>query len=276
MSRQADVYFGRFEYCERQIMSPPPRDLGLVVVIPCYDEPDLIGTLESLWSCQRPACAAGVIVVINSPAECAAEIRARNRRTLEEGRGWAEGHAGTGIDFHWLHFPDLPPKQAGVGLARKIGMDEAARRLDDVGRSKGVIAGFDADCRCEVNYLKSIERHFAGHLRSPACSIYFEHPLAGPLEPEIYEAIAVYELHLRYYVQALRYAGFPHAYHTIGSAMAGRADAYMKQGGMNKRQAGEDFYFLQKMFALGGFTELNGTTVFPSPRESDRVPDRKS
>jgi hypothetical protein len=54
--------------------------------------------------------------------------------------------------------------------------------------------------------------------------------------------------------------------------MAVRADAYMKQGGMNKRQAGEDFYFLQKIFPLGGFTELNETTVIPSSRESDRVP----
>jgi hypothetical protein len=107
---------------------------------------------------------------------------------------------------------------------------------------------------------------------SPACSIYFEHPLEGDLQPEIYEAIAAYELHLRYYVQALRYAGFPHAYHTIGSSMAVRAKAYMEQGGMNRRQAGEDFYFLHKLIPLGGFTELNSTAVYPSPRASNRVP----
>ena len=107
---------------------------------------------------------------------------------------------------------------------------------------------------------------------SPACSIYFEHPLEGELAPEIYEAIVAYELHLRYYVQALRFAGFPHAYHTIGSSMAVRARAYMEQGGMNRRRAGEDFYFLHKMMPLGGFTELNSTAVYPSPRPSDRVP----
>ena len=91
-----------------------------------------------------------------------------------------------------------------------------------------------------------------GNPRSPGCSIYFEHPLHGPLEPKVYEAIAAYELHLRYYVQALRYAAFPYAHHTIGSSMAVRADAYAKQGGMNKRQAGEDFYFLHKIIPLGG------------------------
>ena len=272
MSRQTDVYFERFGFCERQILSAPARDLGLVVVIPCFNEPDWIGSLESLRACEEPTCAVEVIVVINSPADCAPEIRARNRRTLEVGRGWAADHAGPGLAFHWLDFPELPAKQAGVGLARKIGMDEAARRFDDVGRPDRVIVCFDADCRCEANYLRSIERHFETQPGSPACSISFEHPLAGPLDPRVYEAVAAYELHLRYYVQALRYAGFPYAFHTVGSSMAVRSDAYLKQGGMNKRQAGEDFYFLQKIFPLGGFTELNETTVFPSPRESDRVP----
>ena len=41
---------------------------------------------------------------------------------------------------------------------------------------------------------------------------------------------------------------------------------------MNKRKAGEDFYFLQKIIPLGNFNEINTTTVFPSPRPSDRVP----
>lgn len=174
---------------------------------------------------------------------------------------------------HLLHFPRLPAKHAGVGLARKIGMDEAARRFDDIGRSaEGIIICYDADCCCARNYLCSIERHFLENPQSPACSIYFEHPLEGPLDPDVYEAIAVYELHLRYYVQALRYVGFPYAHHTIGSCMAVRAGIYQKQGGMNRRQAGEDFYFLHKVMPLGGFADLTETKVIPSPRDSDRVP----
>src|SRR5690606_5551781 len=131
-----------------------------------------------------------------------------------------------------------------VGLARKIGMDEALRRLDRAGRLDGVIACFDADCTCDPNYLVEVERFFRENPKAPGCSIYFEHPLSGPAEPGIYQAVARYELHLRYYIEALRHAGFPHAFHTIGSSMAARASAYLQQGGMNKRQAGEDFYFL--------------------------------
>jgi len=41
---------------------------------------------------------------------------------------------------------------------------------------------------------------------------------------------------------------------------------------MNKRQAGEDFYFLQKIIPLGHFTDLTETKVIPSSRPSDRVP----
>ena len=41
---------------------------------------------------------------------------------------------------------------------------------------------------------------------------------------------------------------------------------------MNKRQAGEDFYFLHKFTELGCVEELKRTRVIPSPRRSHRVP----
>jgi len=269
---ETDHYFQRFGFCERRIASSPAPDLGLVVAVPCFNEPDLTGSMESLWRCQRPDCSVEVIVVVNSSAHCSQEIRLQNQATLKEAGEWVAQHRDAQFAFHTIHLSELPPKQAGVGLARKIGMDEALRRLDDVGRPHGLIVGYDADCRCEPNYLTAIEQYFRRNPQSPGCSIYFEHPLKGPLPRQVYEGIAAYELHLRYYVRALRYAGFPHAHHTLGSCMAVRAAAYCKQGGMNRRQAGEDFYFLHKIIPLGGFGDLTGTTVFPSPRSSDRVP----
>jgi len=41
---------------------------------------------------------------------------------------------------------------------------------------------------------------------------------------------------------------------------------------MNRKQAGEDFYFIQKLMPLGGYFALNSTAIYPSPRESSRVP----
>jgi hypothetical protein len=271
-AQETELYFRRFGYCARLIPTPPEPDLGIVVVIPCFNEPDLIASLESLWLCERPKCSVEVMVVVNSPDGCAEEIRCQNQATLKIGAEWIALHRDARLTFHTLHFPGLPARQAGVGLARKIGMDEALWRFDEVGRTEGIIAGYDADCRCETNYLTALEGHFHKHPQSPGCSIYFEHPLSGPLSTEVYEAAAAYELHLRYFVQALRYAGFPHAHHTLGSCMAVRASTYREQGGMNKRKAGEDFYFLHKIIALGGFRDLTSTTVQPSPRPSDRVP----
>ena len=273
MTRQTDGYFERFGFCGRQIAEPPAPGLSLIVVIPCFNEPDLIASLESLRRAERPSAPHEVIVVVNSATSADVSILEQNDKTLREARAWINAQPQPKLTVHLIDACDLPPRHAGVGLARKIGMDEALRRFDDAGMLEGgVILCFDADCTCAPNYLSAVSEHFTAHPKSPACSIYFEHPLEGDLQPEIYEATAAYELHLRYYVQALRYAGFPHAYHTIGSSMALRARAYMEQGGMNRRQAGEDFYFLHKLIPLGGFTELNSTAVYPSPRSSNRVP----
>jgi hypothetical protein len=67
-------------------------------------------------------------------------------------------------------------------------------------------------------------------------------------------------------------AGFPFAYHTVGSAMAVRCASYAQVGGMNTRKAGEDFYFLHKCIERGKFGEITSVSVFPSARISDRVP----
>ena len=54
--------------------------------------------------------------------------------------------------------------------------------------------------------------------------------------------------------------------------MAVKASVYCKAGGMNKRKAGEDFYFLSKVFPYGKIIELNTAVVYPSARISTRVP----
>jgi hypothetical protein len=77
---------------------------------------------------------------------------------------------------------------------------------------------------------------------------------------------------LTYYKNALEFTGFPHAMFTVGSAFAVTAEAYIKRGGMNRRKAGEDFYFLQNLVQVGNVGEISSTQVFPSARVSDRVP----
>jgi len=250
----------------------PQPGLNICIVIPSYNEPDLLRSMEALYNCMPPLKPAEVIIVINSPETSDKSILEQNLATFHEASEWIQKHLSPKLRFHLIHCPDLPEKSAGVGLARKIGMDEAAYRFHKIGNELGIIAGFDADSTCETNYLVELENHFQKFTETTGASIYFEHPIAGlDYEPIIYEGIIRYELHLRYMNQAMRYAGHPHAFHTVGSSFAVRMDEYVKQGGMNKRQAGEDFYFLQKLISPGNYSEINSTCIMPSPRVSDRV-----
>ncbi len=256
------VYLERYAYPHRLIPDPPNPDVEICVVIPSYNEPDINSTLQALTHCDSIAGKVEVIIVVNESTADPPPVRKQNKITMQAIKKWNDSNRNDLI-FHPVH-QTLPEKQAGVGLARKIGMDEACRRFNDLGRD-GIIACLDADCTCEPDYLKAIQHHFKAYPKTPGCAIYFEHPLA-------HYAIAAYELHLRYYTHGLRYSGLPCAFQTVGSAMAVRCSAYEKQGGMSRRKAGEDFYFLQKIIKLGGVTELRDTTVYPSSRHSHRVP----
>ena len=46
-------------------------------------------------------------------------------------------------------------------------MDEAVARLLRTGNENGIIAGFDADCRCARDYLTQIESHFRHYPTTP-------------------------------------------------------------------------------------------------------------
>lgn len=269
----ATHYFQKYDSYPVSISAEPQNDLNIIVVIPCYNEPHLQKSLNSLLECNKTKCAVEVIVIINSSENSPEFVLQQNTQTFEEAVHWAKKNNTEKFIFHILHTPGLKKKDAGVGLARKIGMDAALLRFDQLNNPNGIILGFDADSLCDKNYLTEIEKHFTKNPKLNAASIYFEHPISGnEFDIKIYQGIVEYELHLRYFNQALRYCEFPHAYHTIGSSFAVKANAYMKQGGMNKRQAGEDFYFLHKIIPLENYSEINSTCVIPSSRSSDRVP----
>lgn len=255
------------------IKGRPSLNLGIVVVIPAYDEDFLLLSLMSLYKCKLPKSDIEVIVLVNDSEKDNKEVKTKNQHTVDQALKWTSSHQRNRMRFHILYQTDLPAKHAGVGLARKIGMDEACWRFEKIKYTKGIIACFDADSRCAPDYFLALEQHFKANPKAEACGIYFEHPLSGVDYSEpVYHAIAEYELHLRYFINAQKYTGFPFAYQTIGSSMAVRCDAYQRQGGMNKRKAGEDFYFIHKFTQIGRFSELKTTKVIPSPRPSHRVP----
>lgn len=258
-------------YLEKHALYPPlfpvpDEPFDIIVIIPSYNEPDIVTTLESLLECENPLLKVEVIVIVNHSETDPSAIKDRNRNTCNEISDFKQKKKPW---FHLLYKEiEMTPKHAGVGLARKIGMDEALRHLS----ADGHMFCLDADCTVSKNYFTAIKAHFDDFKKPVGVSIYYEHQLSGPLPSQCYEAIIQYELHLRYYVDMQRRLNLPFAFHTVGSSMAVTGKAYEAVGGMNKRKAGEDFYFIQKLIKHGQFTTCHAAVVYPSPRISDRVP----
>jgi hypothetical protein len=251
----------------------PESDLGIAVVIPCFAEPDLCKSLYSIAQCTMPSCKVEVIVVVNCSENVTEKEKDLSNQNILDVKRASKEVGGEKLSFHVIRKLDLPHKYSGVGVARKYGMDEATYRFMKINNPRGIIDCFDADALCDSNYFVELYSLFSNNKSLDGCSIYYEHPLEGKdFSEDIYRGIARYELHLRYYNQACRYAELPYAYHTIGSNMACTAESYAKVGGMVKNKAGEDFYFLQKIILNGNFGELNSTRGIPSPRVSYRVP----
>ena len=207
-----------------------------------------------------------IIVVINQRSDSADELRQDNRRCLGLLRKFPAGR----LRLAWVNActdgRELPPGQ-GVGLARKIGFDLCLEHLD--WRQDPFLISLDADTLVDPGYLAALHQHFKTRRRGGAV-IPFRHRKAS--SPAQEEAIRLYELYLRSYTYGLKLAGSPYAYTSIGSAFACSAAAYIQAGGMNRRLAGEDFYFLQQLNKISGIDEVAGALVRPSPRASLRVP----
>ena len=267
----AENYFKRYPHLDLFCSKSPRNGLEIVIVIPIYNEENVVSTLESLFrQIDTIRFSVEIIAIINHSISDDPFIKDHNHKTFKLLSEFADLNNSESICLIPFLVGDLAHKHAGVGLARKIGMDLALKRFLQLNKN-GLIVGLDADTIVEENYLNSIYTHFKKH-NNTAVSIHFEHPLSGGYANDHYQLICSYELHLRYYKNALSFVGFPFAFHTIGSAFALTALAYARQGGMNRRKAGEDFYFINKLIKGEDFGEINNTKVIPSSRISDRVP----
>ncbi len=253
------------------IDAPPDPKVSITVVIPCFREPNIQATLESLADCTLPACHTEIITVLNHPEHAASETKEFNEQTKREIDNWINYNSKPERCFYVIGPVEFRKKWAGAGLARKTGMDEAVLRFNQTGKKSGIIVSLDADTLVEKNYFTEIENHFRNNPKQVGATISFKHQ-KNNLEERHLEGIILYEQYLHYYRNALKFTGYPNPIITIGSAFAVTADAYVKRGGMNRRPAGEDFYFLQNLAQIGTIGEITTTCVFPSARLSDRVP----
>ncbi|WP_305042720.1 hypothetical protein [Geoalkalibacter sp.] len=246
------------------------RDFRGAVVIPALAEEEALPATLGALAANPTADLADflVLVVVNHRRDACAEPREENRRVLHR---LATGAAAwSGLNLAWVDAASLGRELSegeGVGLARKIGFDLVLAHLD--WSAAPILVSLDADTLVQPDYLPALRVHFRTAQAGGAVLAFQHRPAATPAAEQ---AIQLYELYLRHYVLGLRLAGSPYAYHSIGSALACRAEAYVAAGGMNRRRAGEDFYFLQQLAKTCGLAQVRGTLVHPSPRISNRTP----
>jgi hypothetical protein len=270
----ANHYLLKYAYKHNFALNLPLQNLDACIVIPSYEEPDIFPTLNSLFKAAlQTKKILYVFVVINAPEDASESTLDTNRISYTQILAFNLQHKAENLSIYALMPPLLAKKFAGAGYARKIGMDLAVECFNTINQPNGLIINLDADSVVDENYFTAIFSHFQQNRQHLAANIYFEHPLHGSdFSLAQYQLMYNYELHLRYYSQMLKYSGFPFYFHTLGSAFVVKAFAYVKQNGMNRRKAGEDFYFLHKLTALGDLGNITQTTVMPSPRVSHRVP----
>ncbi len=271
LPKEVTDYLNKFEY-KRYIISYPPDYLfNNIIVIPAIAEYDNIINLISSLNNNRLKEINNtlVIFVVNNLVTATEEIKKENQKTVEYLKSIVcEYKNNLKISFidACTDGNELPEKDGGVGLARKIGMDNALKYFDYTKNT--LLVCLDSDCEVSDNYLEVLNNY---RLQSmDAGYVPFAHRFTDNEEENF--AIICYDIFLHYYVAGLKYANSPYAFHTIGSTMVCSASAYCKIQGMNKRLAAEDFYFMEKLSKLYSIKVLKGASVYPLGRSSWRVP----
>jgi len=242
------------------------RTFNQAIVIPSYSEFEFLpDTLESINQ-NKPELLNQtlVLVVVNNANNSPQSIKDNNQLTIRKinRNNYQFPHAVIDAASSGL---ELPLKHAGVGLARKIGMDLVLPHLLS---SKSLIFCTDADTKVSPDYLSKVTQYFDSHNTSAAV-IGFDHLQSE--DSAINDAIGKYENFLKTTAEKMKNAGSPYGYVSMGSTIVCTAEAYCAVGGMSRKKATEDFYFLQELTKYCGVHNIPETLVFPSPRPISRV-----
>jgi len=279
-------YLDKFSLDVWEIESENLENVNAVIVIPAIDELENLKRLLVSLSKNHSEYfnSTLVMLVINNLVSSSLDVKNQNEKSLDIIRSITKKNFDGEKDFvkeivsSGLRIAlvdasstgkEMPDKDGGVGLARKIGMDLALRIFDYNSNGKKIIINLDADCIVQENYLKEIIDNF-NQSNLSAAVVNYEHIINDGTETSA--AIICYEIFLRYYVLGLKYASSPYAFHTIGSTMICDYDSYIKVEGMNRKKAAEDFYFMEKLAKNFEIENITSTTVYPSSRKSWRVP----
>lgn len=248
----------------------PKNTYGQCLVVPAFDEAeDFLPLLLRNISDRKNLL---VIIVVNAPKDegqigYVPEPTQRSLKllqTLQQQTPNVQSDIDCGRLIIDRVSPDrqIPHKQ-GVGLARKIASD-VALALHHAGRiTSPWIYQTDADACLPSDY-------FTTPMPQRGCVVFPHRHISG--DSEINAAVRLYDLHMSYFVAALKKHGSAYAHPSLGSTLSIHALDYANVRGYPKRSAGEDFHILNKLCKVTPLTLLPSPSIDVQARTSARVP----
>ena len=247
-----------------KISNPPQhKSYNYFMIIPAYNEYDYINITLSSISKQTLQKKLLVIIVINNSEHSTNNIVNNNKQTYKKLNSTKYPFEIILIDcFSKNHaFPKIV---AGVGMARKVGLDFCLK----YGNKTSLLCSLDADTLLNPKYLELVFNLFIDK-KYKAAVVNFKHQKSE--EPKTNQLVAEYEDILKYNAAELKRINSPYGYVSMGSTMICTVEAYISVGGMPKIKATEDFYFLQKLAKYTPIFNINEVLVYPSSRSEERV-----
>ena len=244
--------------------TPNKESYDFLIAIPCYDEYDYIfKTLESINNQSKNILENTLVsIAINNSEDTEESILSNNQKTYQK-------LLETTYDFECVVTDafstnkSLESKSAGAGMARKISVDSVLSYL----KIDSIICFIDADTILSEKYLELIWSSYQEN-RWEAATVNFLHQND---EPKTKQIIREYEKFLKDTSLSIKECGSPYHYISLGSTMICTYLAYVSIGGMNRKVAGEDFYFLQELEKFCGVKQINDMLVYPSSRYCSRL-----
>jgi hypothetical protein len=286
-AEQAAQYLARYAEPEARLAAAVSESYSAALVVPVRGEVSSLfdGFQAALAQAPGPVL---FILVVNATDAADVATHADNQRLLEhlaahypEKRALTQAGvsapavlaSAANYDLLWIDRASLGvrlPERQGVGSVRKLGNDLAVALWSRGQIACSRIASSDADVCLPADYFSVLAGDAAESSRSAAWLWPFKHEAGG--DPAIDAATVLYEISLRYYVLGMAHAGSCYAYQSIGSTLCVDAAAYLSVRGFPKREAGEDFYLLDKLAKVSALRRLQAAPIHIRARRSERVP----
>ena len=278
LSKPVKKYLQTYAEVESQTLQRVDHCYDYVCVIPICNEAE--ECLTSIFSNIKTSNIL-IIVVVNSPIDVNSNWQNKNSLFINRLKEISINSSKLSFNCELLEFngfndvvlvdknnegqqinPDF-----GVGLARKIGCDMALWFYTQNLIKSPWVFSTDADVILPEDYFTFIT---SKQNKYSAIALDFDH-ISNDAELIRYQYC--YDFKIRYYHAGICYAGSAYDYIPLGSCLIVDFESYAQVRGVPKKNAGEDFYLLNKLAKIKPINfDQNNPVMHIRSRFSDRVP----